>query len=557
MLRRRTPMRHARRRARRRWPAVAVAVVACAAVVAFFAGGTAVGLLSGVTARSRAAASPTSPAPGTGGAKGGGGPAAPAKPATEVTSYGVTARWVQKENAKPGTTAWRITQPATYEQISGYASKVSINEGGTVDLYVSTDASTYTIQAFRMGYYAGKLGRLVWTSPTETGIAQPTCPLQMPLRTVECSWASPVSVATTASGWPQGDYLFKLTASSGYQSYVPLTIRNDASHAAYLINNDVTTWQAYNTYGGYSLYQGPTTSGGSTLSNRAYAVSFDRPYAFSEGAGQGAADFLGLELKMVAMMESRGLDVSYTTDVNVSENPALLLNHKAFITLGHDEYYSLSMRNGVKAARAAGVNLIFLGANAIYRHIRLASTPLGRDRLEIDYKNPLRDPLYGIDNANVTPWAWRDPPNNKPESTILGEMWACNPAYGPMVISDAGNWMFAGTGLVDGSQIPNVIGPEFDSWTPYQPAPPNVTVVANSPVTCDGKVMYANMTYYSWIASGAGVWDTGTIDWVGSIQPDPPGAAHVDAVTQITANVLAAFGAGPAGRQHPSVAVQP
>lgn len=477
----------------------------------------------------------------------------PPPPATSVGPTGVTARWVQQENAKPGTTAWVITKPATHEQIAGYANTVSINIGGKVDLYVSTAAPTYTIAAYRMGYYQGKQGRLAWTSATLPGKKQPTCPLVASLRMVECHWTDPVSVQTSPGNWPQGDYLFKLTASTGYQSYIPLTIRDDASHSAYLINNDVTSWQAYNTYGGYDLYQGPTASGGASLANRSYAVSFDRPYAYSAGAGDGAGDFIGLELPVVIMMESLGLDVSYTTDVNVNEHPNLLLNHRVFVSLGHDEYYSLAMRNGVIAARDHGVNLIFLGANAIYRHIRFQSSALGPDRIEVDYKNPKLDPLYGKDNADVTPWAWRDSPNNAPASTILGEMWQCNPVHADMVISDASNWMFAGTGLVNGSHIAGIVGPEFDHYSSSYPSPPDVTVLAKSPVVCDGRHEQANMTYYT-APSGAGVWDTGTIDWVGSIHADCVTCPDKGVVTKITANVLAVFGKQPAGQVHPSVA---
>ncbi len=465
----------------------------------------------------------------------------------------MTARWVQAENAKPGTRAWIITKPAPGEQIAGYANRVSVDTGGAVNLYVSTAAPSYRVDAYRMGYYAGDEGRLVWSSAALRAVAQPGCGVVASLRMVQCHWAHPITVQTEAATWPQGDYLFKLTASSGYQSYIPLTVRDDASHSAYLVNNDVTSWQAYNAYGGYDLYQGPSPRGGASLANRSYAVSFDRPYAYTAGAGDGAGDFIGLELPVVQMMESRGLDVSYTTDVDFSQNPSELLQHRVFVSLGHDEYYTLTMRDGLINARNEGVNLIFLGANAIYRHIRLQPSAVGRDRVEVDYKDPSKDPLYGKDNADVTPWAWRDPPNNAPESTILGEMWQCNPVHADMVITDASNWMFAGTGVVNGYHIRGVVGPEFDHYSPSYPSPPDVTVLARSPVTCDGRPEEANMTYYT-APSGAGVWDTGTIDWVGSIHPDCPTCSHIGVVTETTANVLAVFGKGPAGHVHPSQA---
>lgn len=365
---------------------------------------------------------------------------------------------------------------------------------------------------------------------------------------VECDWQHPVEVDT--SSWPQGDYLFKLQSSTGWQSYIPLTVRDDSGRSAYLVNNSVTTWQAYNAFGERDLYTGPSAGGRPAgIESRSKAVSFDRPYVLGDGAG----DFIALELPMVSMMESLGLDVSYTTDVDVSERPQTLYLHRAFISLGHDEYFTLAMRQGLTAARDAGVNLVFLGANAAYRHIRLEPSPTGTDREEVDYKDASADPLMGKDNADVTPWAWRDAPNNAPESELLGEMWQCNPVHADMVVTDPSAWLYSGTGLRAGGRISGIVGPEYDTFDPYAPNPGDVTVVARSPVRCDGLAEEADMTYYS-APSGGGVWDTGTIDWVGSVEPLCAGCEGAGSVTRITANVLAAFGAGPAGLAHPSQA---
>ena len=457
------------------------------------------------------------------------------------------AAWVEAENAKPGTTDWQLTKPATSHQIEGYAGEVSVEMGEAVELYVSTIAAQYSIGAYRMGYYGGSRGRLVWSADSLAGFTQRPCKTAPRTRTVSCNWSDPLTVET--AGWPQGDYLFKLTASTGWQSYVPLTIRDDQSTSTYLVNSSIATWEAYNLFGGRDLYTGPVNGGASGLGGRSQVVSFDRPYALGDGSG----DYIGLELPMVSMMESLGLDVSYTTDVDVSERPQLLIHHLTFVSLGHDEYFTLAMRDGLTAARDNGVNLVFLGANAAYRHIRLEPSPLGPDRLEVDYKNPYADPLFGKVNADVTAWAWRDFPNNAPESELIGEMWQCNPVQADMVITDASAWVYQGAGLHEGSRIAGIVGPEYDHFDPYSPNPGDVTVVARTPVRCDGRGEEADMTYYS-SSSGAGVWDTGTIDWVGSVLPYCAGCEDPDAVTRITVNVLATFGTGPAGVVHPSQA---
>ncbi len=478
-------------------------------------------------------------------------PSSPAKVASLASQLGFglssTTAWVAAENTKTGTSAWRLTKPATAEQIEGYAGAVSARPGDPVELYVSTTAPSFQVEAYRMGYYGGALGRLVWSGGPLAGTKQPSCPVTSSTKMVSCSWTDPFTVST--AGWVPGDYLFKLISSTGWETHIPLTVRDDSSHSAYLINNSVTTWQAYNLFGGYDLYSGPMGKGHAGLAGRSRIVSFDRPYVLGNGGG----DFVGLELPMVAMMESLGLDISYTTDVDVTERPQTLLQHRAFLSLGHDEYWTLSMRSGVTAARDAGVNLVFLGANAAYRHIRLQSSPLGPDREEVDYKDAHADPLLGKDNADVTPWAWRDWPNNQPESLLLGEMWQCNPVQADMVITASSQWLYDGTGLQNGGHIAGVVGPEYDNFDPYAPNPGNVAVVARSPVKCGGQREEADMTYYS-APSGAGVWDTGTIDWVGSVFAYCATCTNQGPVTKITANVLAAFGAGPAGLTHPSVA---
>ena len=165
---------------------------------------------------------------------------------------------------------------------------------------------------------------------------------------------------------------------------MPFCVRDDTSRAAIVIQHSVTTWQAYNRWGGYSLYYGNTggalsfthAPAGGTYADRARIVSFDRPYDYDWASG--AADFVGNEIPVIYQAEQLGLDVTYWTDVDLHANPQLLSNHKALISLGHDEYWSAPMRVGAQRALAAGVNLAFLGANACYRQIRFEPSPLGQ-----------------------------------------------------------------------------------------------------------------------------------------------------------------------------------
>ena len=444
------------------------------------------------------------------------------------------AGWVKAENAKAGTTSWHLVRASRDGAIEGYANVVSAQRGDTVSLYVSTKATTYTVHLFRMGYYGGSGAREVWASPTEAGVVQAAPTVTSRTQMVEARWHKSLEVNVDPT-WPPGDYLFRLIGDNGYDSYIPLTVRDDTSTSALLINNSVTTWQAYNLWGGASLYSGRR--------GRADVVSFDRPYLIGDGSG----DFLGNEFPIVSLIESLGLDISYTTDVDLHEHPELLLQHRAFVSLGHDEYWSTAMRDGVEAARDQGVNLAFFGANAVYRHIRLEPSPLGLDRHEINYRSRA-DPIARTDKAEVTV-SWREYPVNRPESSLLGELYQCNPVRADFIVAKPDAWVFAGTDVHEGTKIIGLIGSEYDGYEPGMPSPPNVEIVAHSPLRCRGSAGYSDFTYYA-APSGSGVIDVGTNNWVPLLTN--PWSQPI--LVQITANILTVFGAGPAGPLHPSVA---
>ena len=242
--------------------------------------------------------------------------------------------WIAAENRRPGTARWRIAHPGPAEAIEGWADRASAAAGDRVRLYVSTTSTRFRVAAYRMGWYGGLGGRLVWRSAPVPGRRQPPPVLTPGTNMVETHWRPSLRV-TVGGAWPPGDYLLKLVAASG-QRYVPLTVRGDASHAALVVQNAVTTWQAYNRWGGRSLYVGPDGS----LDTRSRVVSFDRPYAGELGTG----DFLGNELPLVRLVERLGLDVTYWTDLDLHAHPGRLLAHRALVSLGHDEYWSTRMR---------------------------------------------------------------------------------------------------------------------------------------------------------------------------------------------------------------------
>lgn len=455
--------------------------------------------------------------------------------------------WVSAENAREGSADWTVPDdPDAWDRIRGYAEATSIDRAGPVRLFVASEAATFDVEAFRLGWYGGVGARRIWERRDVPAVDQPDPVVDPDTNMVEARWEPSVTVDVGAD-WPPGYYLLRLTSADGGASFVPLVVRDDASTAGLLIQSSVTTWQAYNDWGGANHYFGREHD----PDLRASVVSFDRPYG-----GNGTGELFGRELELVFLVEQLGLDVTYWTDIDLHQQGERARQHAAVVSLGHDEYYTTTMRAGLEAARDAGVNLAFLGANAVFRRIRLEPSPLGADRRQVNHRDAAEDPLTGVDDANVTT-NFREPPAADPESSLIGNMYECNPVEADMVVVDAGAWVFEGTNVVDGEVFPGIVGNEYDRVQPEWPTPDNVQVLAHSPVTCKGQASHADMTYYS-ADSGAGVFATGTLWWIRDHllvdcrdEWEDPQSWQCK-VQKVTANVLSTFAEGPAGRRHPS-----
>jgi hypothetical protein len=470
--------------------------------------------------------------------------------------YGVTAGWVAAENAKPGTAAWQITGAPASGGIEGYANLVQAEVGQTATLYVSTAAADFRVDAYRMGYYQGLGGRRVWQSAQVPGRVQAACPVTSGTNTVECDWHPSLEVKLT-SAWVQGQYLLKLVGSGGQQCYIPLTVWDPASTAAYVLMSGVLTDEAFNAYGDYDLYQGATPCAPDVYpcSSRSRVVSFDRP----DANGNGAGSYLSLMYPLTRFAEEHSLDVTYWTDITLSTEGSLLTNHRVLISPGHDEEWSLEMRQAATAAASHGVNLIFFGASPVLRKVRLQSSPLGADREMVNYRDPQADPLYGIDNAEVTQNWWGQPPASLPDSQLVGADYVGYYDSGsfPLVVSEPSSWLFAGTGLGPGATIPAVLNGDFQAYDPaLGGTPPGIEILAHSRVTISGHPDrdYADTTYYTMAGSKAAVFSSGTVGWIPSLQGCAPGASCPARLMQmVTGNLLRVFGAGPVGLRYPSV----
>src|SRR5215467_7677214 len=250
---------------------------------------------------------------------------------------------IQQENQLPGTTSWQLTNPDSYgnyrySHIEGYTWATSVSTGNTLTFSVSTTAPTFTADVYRLGWYQGTGARLITTLSNLAGSFQQSAAMDPTTGLVDNNWPAAFTL-TPDSTWVSGMYLVKLTASTGQQSYIPFTLTDTRSSDFVFVHAENTS-QAYNAWGGKSLYEFNSTS-----NKRAYKVSFDRPQDRNTGAG----DLLNWEYDMIRWLEKNGYDVSYVSDVDVHVNPSLLQNHKAILLVGHSEYWTKEMRDNVEA----------------------------------------------------------------------------------------------------------------------------------------------------------------------------------------------------------------
>lgn len=484
------------------------------------------------------------------------------------------------ENQNPGTTAWGISGAGDLS-IQGFATDISVNVGQTISFKISTPANKFHVDIYRLGYYQGNGGRFITTiqPSVPTPQTQPACLTDSNTNLTDCgNWAVSASwqVPSTAVS---GLYLAIPTRNdTGGASHIPFVVRNDASHSDILVQTSDETWEAYNPYGGHSLY-GDT---GFNINNRAFKVSYNRP--FWTRSLEAATWLFNAEYPMIKWLESNGYDVTYFTHVDAVRNASLITNHKIYLSVGHDEYWSGPARTNVQAALAAGVNLGFFSGNEMFWKTRWENSIDGSNtpfRTLVCYKETL-------DNAKTDPadpptWTgtWRDPrfsppaDGGFPENALTGTLFVVN---GPgsdntnlsIKVPEADgkmrlwrNTSIATLGSGQTAVLPaGTLGYEWDVDADNGFRPPGLVDLSTATynLTTDLLLDYGgtygagtathHLTMYR-APSGALVFGAGTVQWSWGLDSDHDGGNSPPDVRmqQATLNLLADMGVQPGSRQ--------
>jgi hypothetical protein len=431
---------------------------------------------------------------------------------------------IAAENRFPGTTDWQLTytriDPATQYRcpwIEGYVSRASVRAGEKLELMVSTNPPRpFVVDFYRLGYYGGAGGRHLLRLGPFDGRVQDDPPLG-PQRLRECRW-EPCTSLTIPADWISGVYLGKLSLVEGrYQSYVVFIVRDDRP-ADLLFQCSDNTWQAYNRWpDNFSLYDNGEKKWALVPG---VCVSYDRPYGkycqiFDNPLSQGSGEFLLWEFPLAFWLEQHGYDVTYCSNTDVHADASCLRRAKVFLSVGHDEYWSLEQFQNVQAAVAQGTSAAFLSGNtccfvsplmpasggAPHRVLTRAGRYGGVSEAEKAYMGP-----FPIDGPN--------------EAALIGAR-TVSPfnGSGDWIVSDPASWIFAGTGLRRGDRIPGLVGWEFHG----DPAPiEGLRVVAQGEtINGGGQKAHWTATLYpgprnNWVFNAA------TIYWAQGLA-SPPG----------------------------------
>ena len=482
------------------------------------------------------------------------------------------------ENTQPGSPAseWQVTG-AGNSTIQGYATSMSVNVGQTVTFKVKTTASAYRIDVYRLGYYQGLGARKVAANilpSVPLPQSQPACATFSATGLIDCgNWAVSASWSVPASA-VSGVYLARLVRTdNSAASVIPFVVRDDAAHSNLLFQTSDTTWQAYNTYGGNSLYTCTVACppGNPAAYKAAFKVSYNRPFN-SALDDQGRSWVMYAEYPMIRFMEANGYDVSYMSGLDVATKAPLLLNHKAFLSVGHDEYWSGEQRANVEAARDAGVHLAFFSGNEMFWKTRWEPSSDGSNtagRTLVAYKDTHFD---GPTDPVTWTGTWRDPRfgtaggAGNPENSVTGQMFLVNSGTTDIVVPSA----FKQLRLWRGTSIANLangasatlgaglgtLGYEWDIDADNGFRPPGTFRLSQTNSTSaeiftdygshtsSGQPASHNLTMYK-AASGALVFGAGTVQWSWGLDGFTTGKAVDKNMQQATVNLFADMGSQP------------
>ena len=364
-----------------------------------------------------------------------------------------------------------------YDAIEGYCGRLSYLPGDELTLHTSTRSPAYDIEIHRWGAER----KLVWSQADVVGVEHPTA---HDADARGCGWPAALTL-TMPADWRSGVYHVTLRAhdalpdrATGHAMFV---LRAPAPTAKVLLVIATNTYNAYNNWGGKSLYTG------------GHEVSFERPFGRgmimrpeaerddrksrprhrgeepdTDGAVyqqfrrehalpgyMSSAGWFTYERRFVEWAERDGIVLDYAVSTDLDAHPEIVHGYDLVLSVGHDEYWSLGQREAIEAFVRAGGNFASFSGNTMFWQVRLNADRTGYACLK--YAAHTDDPVVGTDQQHTMTGMWADPLVGRPETAILGagSAWGLYSRFGMATPRGSGaftvyrddHWLFAGTGL--------------------------------------------------------------------------------------------------------------
>ena len=262
-----------------------------------------------------------------------------------------------------------------------------------------------------------------------------------------CDW--PVAFEfNLADDATSGFYLVTLTASEGEAdrrtAHAGFVVRAGTEPKRCLLVLATNTWNAYNTWGGASLYTGghqvsfrrPWARG---LLDRPQVERDDRkarPVRFGEQADAdgeifqayrmangytsaiGSTGWFTHERRFVEWAEARGYEFDYAVSSDFDElGDGLVQGYDVVLGIGHDEYWTAAARDVVDRHIYRGGNYVSISGNTMFWQVRLVGS--SDHMICHKYGGHVDDPIRSEDPQAIT-GLWCDPLVDRPEWTTLG-----------------------------------------------------------------------------------------------------------------------------------------
>jgi hypothetical protein len=401
--------------------------------------------------------------------------------------------------------------------IEGYSARISVFPGESLQLFVHAPLLRFALTVIRHGapdQFVLHIGQIEGKPQHYAANAYER----------GANW-EPTFTLEVGADWRSGMYTARISDSSGGAFDITFIVKRarHAVRAGLAVLASTNTWQAYNDWGGASLYRYDNEDG--LDKGYVFQVHMQRPNPAASMDGDDG-HLANAEKHILRWLEQNRVPYDLYADIDLHDTPDLLRQYHTLLISTHSEYWTDAMYSGLENFLDAGGNLVYLSGNGLYW-----KAEINAQQLEVKYDRSSHS------FSGEAGGRWRD--CGRPETKVLGVRFTragYKSAYKPYKVISPDHWIFEGTGVTKGSLIGKsglnmggASGWEIDKID-WRNKPAGLVHLAKG---TNRWRCGADMTYFTH-SGGGGVFSVGSITFGGSLLIDP-------VLSQMLRNVLARF----------------